>query len=296
MTNQLSRKAQQILAHLQETGKALALSDLSEALKLKENTVRSLIESLRQQKLIQDHETATHQYYRLSTEGKRFAKKGLPEIRLVKVLLDQGQDAFLSELLKSPGVGKIDGQIGLGWARRNGWITVTKTDDQTKVRISPQAKSGIAQHPLQQVLEKGLETGEFRLENTSVPPSDWNTIQDALEKRKLAELVTHKALTVIITPEGRRALKLAQEQKNLIGDLSPEILKSGVWRESAFRPYNLQAPTSPLYSGKKHPYLEFINYVTQVLVGLGFQEAKGPLVETEFWNCDALFMPQDHVA
>lgn len=296
MTHQLSRKAQQILAHLQKTGKPLALSDLSEALKLKENTVRSLIESLRHQKLIQDHETETHQFYRLSAEGKRFAKKGLPEIRLVKALLDQGQDAFLSELLSSPGVGKTDGQIGLGWARRNGWITVTKTDDQTKVRINPPVKTSITQHPLQQALEAGLETGEFRLENTTVPPSGWKTIQEALEKRKLAELVTHKALTVIITPEGRSALKLAHEQKDLIGDLSPEILKSGLWRESAFRPYNLQAPTSPLYSGKKHPYLEFINYVTQVLIGLGFQEAKGPLVETEFWNCDALFMPQDHVA
>ena len=154
MTHQLSRKAQQILAHLQKTGKPLALSDLSEALKLKENTVRSLIESLRHQKLIQDHETETHQFYRLSAEGKRFAKKGLPEIRLVKALLDQGQDAFLSELLSSPGVGKTDGQIGLGWARRNGWITVTKTDDQTKVRINPPVKTSITQHPLQQRIRR----------------------------------------------------------------------------------------------------------------------------------------------
>jgi phenylalanyl-tRNA synthetase alpha chain len=296
MTHQLSKKAQQILAHLQATKKALGLSDLSTALKLKENTIRSLIESLRQQKLVQDHETETLQYYKLSAEGKRFAKQGLPEIRLVQALLTQGPDAFLTELLARPGLGKTDGQIGLGWARRNGWIAVTKTADQSKVRITPQAKTSISQHPLQKVLETGLETGEFRLEDTDIPPSDWKTLQDALDKRKLAELVTHKSLTVKITSEGRKALKLAQDQKDLIGDLSPELLKLGVWRESGFRPYNLQAPTSPLYSGKKHPYLEFIDYVTRVLIGLGFQEAKGPLVETEFWNCDALFMPQDHVA
>jgi phenylalanyl-tRNA synthetase alpha chain len=263
---------------------------------LKANTVRSLIESLRHQKLIQDHETTTQQYFELSAEGQRFAKQSLPEIRLVKALLAQGQEAFLSVLFSSPSMGKADGQIGLGWARRNGWITVTKTDEQTLVRIAPQAKMKISQHPLQQALEAGLKTGQIRLENTTIAPADWKSIQQDLEKRNLAELVTQKALTVVITPKGRTALKRAREQKDLIGDLSPELLKSGVWRESAFRPYNLQAPISPLYPGKKHPYIEFIDYVTRVLIGLGFQEAKGPLVETEFWNCDVLFMPQDHVA
>ncbi|MBI5036094.1 phenylalanine--tRNA ligase subunit alpha, partial [Candidatus Micrarchaeota archaeon] len=32
------------------------------------------------------------------------------------------------------------------------------------------------------------------------------------------------------------------------------------------------------------------------LVGLGFEEEHGPLVELEFWNMDALFMAQDHPA
>ena len=32
------------------------------------------------------------------------------------------------------------------------------------------------------------------------------------------------------------------------------------------------------------------------LVSMGFQEMRGSLVETEFWNMDALFMPQFHPA
>ncbi|MFX0168078.1 MAG: phenylalanine--tRNA ligase subunit alpha [Candidatus Hodarchaeota archaeon] len=296
MTYQLSTKAQQILDHLQTTQRAVSPSDIAAALNLNLETVRSLIESLRQQKLIQDHEISTRRYYRLSTEGKRFAKQELPEIRLVKALLKHDQETSLSTLLTNSGLGKVDGQIGLGWARRNGWITVTKSGDQTRLRLAPNAKSKISQHPLQLALNTGLDTGEFGLEGTDIPPSEWKSVQQDLEKRKLAELVTQKTITVLITSTGRHALQLAREQKDLIGDLSPDLLKSGVWREHGFRPYNLQAPTSSLYSGKKHPYLEFIDYVTRVLIGLGFQEAKGPLVETEFWNSDALFMPQDHVA
>jgi phenylalanyl-tRNA synthetase alpha chain len=36
--------------------------------------------------------------------------------------------------------------------------------------------------------------------------------------------------------------------------------------------------------------------VKQELVALGFEEADGPMVEESFWNCDALFMPQNHPA
>ncbi|MHB8352159.1 MAG: phenylalanine--tRNA ligase subunit alpha, partial [Thermoplasmata archaeon] len=34
----------------------------------------------------------------------------------------------------------------------------------------------------------------------------------------------------------------------------------------------------------------------EILVGLGFEEAEGPLIETEFWNADVLYMPQEHPA
>lgn len=48
--------------------------------------------------------------------------------------------------------------------------------------------------------------------------------------------------------------------------------------------------------GKRHPYREFLDAVKTKLVSMGFQEMRGSLVETEFWNMDALFMPQFHPA
>jgi phenylalanyl-tRNA synthetase alpha chain len=49
-------------------------------------------------------------------------------------------------------------------------------------------------------------------------------------------------------------------------------------------------------AGRKHPYREFLDSVKAKLVSMGFEEMRGPLVESEFWNSDALFMPQFHPA
>ena len=48
--------------------------------------------------------------------------------------------------------------------------------------------------------------------------------------------------------------------------------------------------------GKKHPYREFLDFLKYKFVSLGFREMRGSLVETEFWNMDALYMPQTHPA
>jgi len=81
-----------------------------------------------------------------------------------------------------------------------------------------------------------------------------------------------------------------------LGAVTPEILEKGSWKEAAFRPYNIKAPAARLLPGRRNPYVEFLEGVKDKLVGLGFEEFDGPLVETEFWNGDALFMPQFHPA
>jgi phenylalanyl-tRNA synthetase alpha chain len=48
--------------------------------------------------------------------------------------------------------------------------------------------------------------------------------------------------------------------------------------------------------GRTNPYAKFLEDVKDKLASLGFEEFDGPLVETEFWNSDALFMPQFHSA
>jgi phenylalanyl-tRNA synthetase alpha chain len=80
------------------------------------------------------------------------------------------------------------------------------------------------------------------------------------------------------------------------GALTPEMLADGSWKGKTFRSYNVKVPPTRLNPGRTNPYAKFLEEVKDKLASLGFEEFDGPLVETEFWNSDALFMPQFHSA
>ena len=81
-----------------------------------------------------------------------------------------------------------------------------------------------------------------------------------------------------------------------ISQLTPEMLQDGSWGGKSFRKYNIGLKPPRVLVGKKHPYREFLDLVKTQLIAMGFEEMRGPLVETEFWNMDALYMPQFHPA
>jgi phenylalanyl-tRNA synthetase alpha chain len=74
------------------------------------------------------------------------------------------------------------------------------------------------------------------------------------------------------------------------------MLADGSWKRGAFRAYNIGVPPARLLPGRRNPYAAFLESVKDKLVSLGFEEFDGGIVETEFWNSDALFMPQFHSA
>ena len=74
------------------------------------------------------------------------------------------------------------------------------------------------------------------------------------------------------------------------------MLKTGGWETLKFRRFNLTARVPRLYGGKKQPYRKFLDDVRKHFIALGFEEMTGPIVESDFWNMDALFMPQFHSA
>jgi phenylalanyl-tRNA synthetase alpha chain len=72
--------------------------------------------------------------------------------------------------------------------------------------------------------------------------------------------------------------------------------KTAPGRSLQFRSYNIRSRPARLIPGRRNPYVQFLESVKDKLVSLGFEEFDGSLVETEFWNGDALFMPQFHSA
>jgi len=104
---------------------------------------------------------------------------------------------------------------------------------------------------------------------------------------------THSRLE--ITDEGRNALEFSLRTET-VGSLTPGILSDGSWREARFRKYKVDIPPSRIHMGRLHPYRQFLDIVRKKFTAMGFTEMRGSLAENEFWNNDALFMPQFHPA
>ncbi len=118
---------------------------------------------------------------------------------------------------------------------------------------------------------------------------------NAKEPFRVDERVTR---VFMLSPSGASAAAqlLKQGVAEEVSQLTPEMLKDGSWRQKRFRKYTISLRAPRVGTGKKHPYREFLDTVKTKLVSMGFREMRGSLVETEFWNMDALFMPQFHPA
>ena len=217
--------------------------------------------------------------YKLTEEGSDYLKNGLPEKQLLKSI---GNEKSLEDISKLPKAG-----IAIGWARRNAWIKI----DKKSVKITELGKKAIGEKTK---VENALEEVEKK-GNT-----DQELIKILLSRNLIFEtkevIQPTKKVSFWQRLRGKNGEKKKEEMKSEIAQLTPELIKTGEWKNKRFRNYDVNAPAPKVYAGKKQPFIQFEEDIRDKLIGLGFQEMKGPLVETSFWNCDALFIPQDHPA
>jgi phenylalanyl-tRNA synthetase alpha chain len=152
-------------------------------------------------------------------------------------------------------------------------------------------------------LLKHLLSAGGPVDETDLSEEEKKLLNDVLEKkwktRGVVKRHEKKSKRLALTDLGQdlvRQLTPGMVGVQEIAQLTPELLKDGVWRGKSFRKYNIGLKPSRTAAGRKHPYREFLDSVKTKLVSMGFEEMRGPLVESEFWNSDALFMPQFHPA
>lgn len=195
--------------------------------------------------------------YELTPEGVEYLKNGLPEKNLVDLLHNNKSKSIKFEVAK-----KIKNfYIGLQWALKNKWVRSTGKE----LILINYPKEIPEQNALAEI-DRGEDVSENLL--------------SILLQRKLVRKVVVGEVDKLVGKE--------------VTNLTPDLLKTGLWRQVKFQKYDVNVPVSKIYPGKLHPYRQVIEEIREKLIGLGFVEAKGPLVEMNFWNTDALFMPSDH--
>ena len=285
MSEQLTEGQRTVLRELMNLGQRVPASQLANNLNQGEERVISILNSLASRSLVQIHtrEIVSHS---LTNEGLGYVESGLPEVLLFSGVKVLGGKATFDDAVAHSGLDPNTKGIAMNWARKNGWVQISKEDGTTVLRSlvdTPESE-------MSDVLEQ-LSTGK-----ESVSTTHTESLKQALERKLVSEVVTKKFEAEIIGAKLGEVDQLLSVGVKGLGDLTPEILSSGAWKKESFRPYNVDIQPAYANYGKKHPYAEFNDWLREIMVGLGFTEWFGPYVETEFWGHDTLFVPQDHVA
>jgi len=286
----LSENEIQILNALAKTASehAVPVEDLLVGRQLSYEQVLSAIGYLCAKGLAEPVEIGTEQKCVLRKLGQEYEQNGLPEKRLWQHLVSKEYPSMnrgftlkeVNDFLPSSEAKFTIGMF-LGTFQRAGLVAFANG------KITP----------LQEALPESIDNLQRYLthvKETSMRDPH-NPAEEEANRRKLVE---DRPITIL----GYRLTRLGQQQASLyaesemqsmVGDVTREMLLNGEWREKRFRPLSVVAPPE-IRLELQHPLPRFLTYLRRSLAYAGFREVASPILETEFWNLNVLFMQKYH--
>ncbi len=289
IAEQLSGFEKRVLKALQELGKA-SPEDI-----LRRSGLNQLVEVmnasswLQAKGLVNIDERIVKSY---TLKSQDIAKKPLPERVALEVFSkDHGGKGSMADLKNSGKLRNDEISIALGWIRRKGWGDISKEGNDTVITLTQKGLEALTKRGGDELLIEKLTEGV--IEETEAD----RDVLEALRQRKDFLNERHTTVrTVSMTELGQRVAGLGLEVKEEVGQLTPELIQSGRWREVDIRKYDVKAFAPTLHGGRKHPLTIQVEKVRSIFLSMGFTELRGEFVESAFWNMDVLFTAQDHPA
>ncbi len=222
----------------------------------------------------------------LSQKAIKYAEDTkLPERRFIDLLRHekkQTQSKLQAALKMDPSeFGAV-----LGIAKKEGWITLHK-EKELELHITDKGIQSTTLSDDELFFKKICQGG--KIEKSLAHSSE------QLKKRGLIEEKEESERFIYLTPLGE-SLQKEKIPTNVVDRITPETLASQSWKGKEFRAYDINAAVPKAFPGKRHFVDQSIRSIKQIWLDLGFQEMEGTLLQTSFWDLDALFVPQDHPA
>ncbi|HTP57929.1 MAG TPA: phenylalanine--tRNA ligase subunit alpha, partial [Spirochaetia bacterium] len=236
--------------------------------------------------------------YEVTDFGRECMEKGTYEARMAALLEARGPLA-LPEIAAATGMEAKDVGSAFGGLAKD---KVLGMDGDKRASVLPggkallEARETTLQALLRRAAAQPLDDAALSAEEKSLAASQ---AKKRAASGSLFRITEPEEVFFALTEPGlaaKGALGNAGATGEETGALTPELLKSGAWKTTRFRRYNIDVPPARVPAGRSNPYCVFLESLKDKLASLGFEEFDGPLVETEFWNGDALFMPQFHSA
>jgi len=241
---------------------------------------------------------------RLTETGERYARDGTPEARIVGAL-DGGKELTLADLAGEPGqelgIDQAEAGTAVGALRKATVITVGRGGALELVTGADLGAVEAVTGMIARVAEAGAEgQGVDREELSSTERELLSGLHRKRGKAKgVFRVDDHHLRRYALTRLGEEvALRVKDRAPGArqVGQLTPAMLADESWRGKTFRRYNIALRPARVAPGRLHPYRSFLDQVKAKMVAMGFAQMTSGLVQNEFWNNDALFMPQFHPA
>jgi len=296
-------------------GDELSIEKVEKELKFKQGNGNQALSWLAGKGLVSEIRREKTIFYEMTALGQEWKEKGSPEERIIELIKSSKDSLRLPDIAQSLKMENKDIGSAFGNLSKLGLLAM---DSEKKVvfsvppeNLDDPAKNPAAAHfALLRGLFKKISSSEGGLLADALLNDDEKKIMSGLAKKRGAADAPFRQIdreTVFFgftvledgsvpAAEAAQALKQAGITGDEIGLLTQSMLEDGSWKGKKFRSYNVKTPPARLTPGRSNPYAKFLENVKDKLVSLGFEEFDGPLVETEFWNSDALFMPQFHSA
>lgn len=227
----------------------------------------------------------------LNEEGKTYLEEGLPERQLLNILLNEGiKEITLEDFLELSERSKKLFYIGLSYMKKNRWIAQSKATGDNKVFL---IEEKYPETELEQFLKIFQEKNTLNYSHLSKKEKDF---VDLLNKRQLIKKEKKTLRLIFLTDKGKKIDWSEIEELQLISKLTSDMITSGSWNEYELKPFDVTKQGPLLKGGKIHPVINMINEIREIFLSMGFTEIRGPIIESAFFNFDALFQPQDHPA
>jgi len=284
--SELRENERKTLTALKDAGGRISAKEVVRSTGLSDAAVMRGVLSLTARNLVKIYERKRTRFS-LNDEGSRYARQGLPERHLLRALIKMGGKASIDEVVKASSLDENLSVIALGWLTRKGWAKIENRELSTQLLKEPPQETD------EKLLSMLDEKGSFYAEELDDELLKALTI---LKGRKILEVHDEVLRDLELTEEGWKLIESGMEMAEEVSQLTPEMIKTGKWRNVRIRRFDVEAPGPVAHLGKIHPVQQIIQRVREIFLEMGFTEIRGPIVETAFWNFDALFQPQDHPA
>lgn len=263
--------------------KSANISDIAKRAQLDKVSVMRALEYLQNKKIV-ELTIETKKIVDVGVNGALYRAKGLPERRLLHVLEDK-RILDLKSAQKEAKLSDEEFKASIGALKKKAMV-----DLKNGKLILSANKVEVTKKSLEEQFIESLP-----LDHSSLSPEQQFALKNLQGRKDIVEIVGEKKISIGITKLGEELMKTKIKEGDMIEQITQDILKKeSLWKNKKFRRYDVTSKVPEISGGKRHFVNSAIDYGRKIWTEMGFEEMTGDMIQSSFWNFDALFTAQDH--